>query len=562
MPTRRPAALANAALRLAMATRGRWAHDRLLRAARTPREAQARTLGAILRACAKTDLGRANDLASLADPDAFRRRIPIQDYEQLRPWIERQITAGRPALAPERPIFYARTSGTTGQPKAIPVTRRVLHDLRRAQRAMAFVQHRAADAFAGSLLAIGGALCEERLPDGTMSGAVSGLIYGTMPALVRAKYVLPPAVFAIDDYELRYAVIARLAVECADITTIATANPSTILRLLDQIRRDLPVIVREMAVGQCGLLGRLEPGAAAAVRQRIGANPARARALAPLLARADLVTPEGLWPALGTVVTWLGGGCALAARTIASLLPPAARMIDFGYVASEMRGTIVVDADRDLALPLLEDVFFEFVPLERWERGDRETLLVDELEEGCDYQVIVTTFGGLVRYPMNDVLRAGPRIENTPTLRFLRKGRGMTSITGEKLSENQVSAAVTEVSRRLGAPVRFCILLADAERRRYRAFVEFAGEPYDPASFARGLDDGLSALNIEYAAKRGSGRLQAIEAVPLAPGAGESYRKDCVARGQREAQLKLPCLQNAEECRFDFHAHGPADAPC
>jgi hypothetical protein len=369
-------------------------------------------------------------------------------------------------------------------------------------------------------------------------------------------------VFAIDDYELRYAIIARLAVACADITTIATANPSTILRLLDQIRRDLPGIVREIAVGGCSLLDRLEPGAAAAVRQRIGANPARARALAPLLADDDLVTPERLWPALGTVVTWLGGGCVLAARTVAGLLSSGARMIDFGYVASEMRGTIVVDADRDLALPLLEDVFFEFVPLAGWENGDRETLLIDELEEGRDYQVIVTTFGGLVRYPMNDVLRAGPRIENTPTLRFLRKGRGVTSLTGEKLSENQVSAAMTEVSRRLGVHLRFCILLADAERRRYRAFVELAGEPCDPASFARGLDDELATLNIEYAAKRGSARLQAIEAVLLAPGTGESYRKDCVARGQREAQLKLPCLQNAEECRFDFEARGSADAPC
>src|SRR5690242_8231276 len=155
MPIRPPDALANAALRLAMATRGRWAHDRLLRAALTPGEVQARTLGAILRACANTDFGRANGFASCADPDSFRREVPIHDYEQLRPWIERQIATGSAALAPEPPIFYARTSGTTGRPKAIPVTRRVLCDLKRAQRAMAFVQHRAADAFAGCLLAIG-----------------------------------------------------------------------------------------------------------------------------------------------------------------------------------------------------------------------------------------------------------------------------------------------------------------------------------------------------------------------------------------------------------------------
>ena len=55
------------------------------------------------------------------------------------------------------------------------------------------------------------------------------------------------------------------------------------------------------------------------------------------------------------------------------MLPPGARMIDAGYVASELRGTVVVDAERDLALPLLEDVFFEFVPVEAWDRGVRAT---------------------------------------------------------------------------------------------------------------------------------------------------------------------------------------------
>jgi len=118
------------------------------------------------------------------------------------------------------------------------------------------------------------------------------------------------------------------------------------------------------------------------------------------------------------------------------------------------------------------------------------------------------------------------------------------------------------LSRRLGASVRFYILLADARRRRYRAFIEFAGGPNDPAAFAGGLDDEFAALNIEYAAKRGSGRLQSIEAVPLAPGAGKPIARIASREGQRETQLKLPCLQNAEECRFDFEARGPADAPC
>ena len=74
------------------------------------------------------------------------------------------------------------------------------------------------------------------------------------------------------------------------------------------------------------------------------------------------------------------GGCALAASAVAASLPPGARMIDAGYVASEVRGTVVVDAERGLALPLLDDVFFEFVPVEDWDRGHPRHAPAHEIE--------------------------------------------------------------------------------------------------------------------------------------------------------------------------------------
>ena len=135
-----------------------------------------------------------------------------------------------------------------------------------------------------------------------------------------------------------------------------------------------------------------------------------------------------------------------AASAVASSLPPGARIIEAGYVASEVRSTVIVDPDRGLGLPLLDDVFFEFVPVEAWDRGDRDTLLLDEIEPGRDYHIVVTTAAGLVRYHMNDVVRATTRIGATPTLTFLRKGRGVTSITGEKLAEDQVNAAVRQLA--------------------------------------------------------------------------------------------------------------------
>lgn len=555
-------AFANAALALAMETLGRRARDRLLSAASDPASAQREALRAILRACCLTGQGRRLGLERIEGVDSFRAAVPIHSYEDIRPALERQIATGALEIAPETPLQYARSSGTTGSPKYVPVTPGVLSQLKRAQRAMAFAQHEALRAFSGRIVGLVGSRCEEMLVDGTPAGATTGLIYATMPRFMRAKYLIPPAVFDIADYELKYAVLARLAVQEAGISAFATANPSSLLRLMDVVRRDLPGIVEEIGAGEARALKRLEPPVAEALRPSVAANPRRADALRSLLGRADSVTMADLWPGLRAIVTWLGGGCALAADAVRRQLPPGAGMVDAGYLASEVHGTIVLDVERGLALPLLDDVFFEFVPVEEWDSGGRSTVLLHELREGGDYHVIVTTAAGLLRYHMNDVVRATPRIRETPTLVFVRKGRGVTNITGEKLSEDQVHLAMAATADEFGVDSTFFVVLADVRASGYRAFAELDGPVVDPGAFASTLDRKLCDLNIEYSSKRQSGRLRPLQFRRLRAGSAGAYHRHCVdAKRQREAQSKVLALQTADECDFDFEACGSADAP-
>jgi hypothetical protein len=231
-------------------------------------------------------------------------------------------------------------------------------------------------------------------------------------------------------------------------------------------------------------------------------------------------------------------------------------MIDAGYVASEVHGTIVVDAERNLALPLLESVFFEFVPVDDWNAGQRDTLLLHELSEARDYHIVVTTLGGLVRYHMNDVVRVTGKVGATPTLAFVRKGRGVTNITGEKLAEDQVNLAVAGLLAGAGLRTPFYVFVADAAKAGYTAYIE-TGRANQPAfeSLAGPLDQALRMSNIEYDSKRGSGRLKPLCLVALADGTERAYRRHCVGKGQREAQFKVLTLQNADEFDFDVTPH-------
>ena len=192
----------------------------------------------------------------------------------------------------------------------------------------------------------------------------------------------------------------------------------------------------------------------------------------------------------------------------------------------------------------------------------RQTILLHELEQGRDHHVVVSTEAGLLRYHMNDVLRAGEPIGRTPSLFFIRKGRGVTNITGEKLSEDQVHLAMAEAMRACRPRARFFVVVAMPALSGYRAFVEFHEAMVDPGAFASALDETLCKLNIVYAAKRRSRRLHPLELAPLKPGTADAYRRHCVQiKGQRESQLKVLALQTADECDFDFEAHMFGDAP-
>jgi hypothetical protein len=167
---------------------------------------------------------------------------------------------------------------------------------------------------------------------------------------------------------------------------------------------------------------------------------------------------------------------------------------------------------------------------------------------------VVTTAAGLLRYHMNDVLRVTGRIGKTPTLQFVRKGRGVTNITGEKLSEDQVLSAMAA----LPLPPPFFIVLADAQRGAYRAYVETDG---DASELAARIEAHLRRVNLEYDAKRASGRLAPLSVIRLNRAAADAYHRHCVEhKKQREAQAKVLALQSAQEFDFDFSPFEHNDA--
>jgi GH3 auxin-responsive promoter len=518
-----------------------------------PVRTQEKVLLDILSPNRATQFGLEHRFADIRTPDDFRERVPVQDYEKLRGYIERQRCTGALALTADAPLFYTQTSGSTGTPKYIPVPASALRIYKAEQALFTYLQYRACpSAFVGKALGIMGAAVEGRLDSGHHVGSVSGYLYQSLPSTVQSRFVLPPNVSAIADYDLKYLVMLRLALASPDITYLGSPNPSTFVRLLDVLNNRRDALARSLETGSLPEIDTLDADTRAMVIQRLRPDRGRAsqlRGTAPL-------TFAGLWPGIRLLTTWTGGSCGIALDKLRPTLPGKTIVMDLGYQSTECRGTIALEPETAGGLPPLHHHFFEFVEQSRWDSSQPEFLGLGEIAKGKQYYVLITTGAGLYRYFMNDLVEVTGHFRCTPLFRFVQKGRGVTSLTGEKLYEAQVIQAVLETARRHGFAPAFFLAVADEELSVYNLFLESGGVSGPLTSqVAADIDQRLGELNVEYHSKRASGRLGPLTVKLLSQGAGEAYKSACVRAGQREGQFKPAVLRYRRDLPLSLESH-------
>ncbi len=202
---------------------------------------------------------------------------------------------------------------------------------------------------------------------------------------------------------------------------------------------------------------------------------------------------------------------------------------------------------------------------------DRRPLLLDELEEGSQYEIVVTTGGGLYRYRMGDIVEVVGRYRGLPRLQFVGRAGLVSDRFGEKLDEGFVSRVLGSLIQRHGLRLRFSMLAPEegAGGVRYIWFVEEDAPAMDTAGMKRtGLEtpghaqtDGLAgktvdtrrsrladdleqalSANFHYAVCRRLGQLQPAFVTVVSPGAADAYLRHALSAGRRLGDIKIPAL--------------------
>ncbi|MGZ5145870.1 MAG: GH3 family domain-containing protein, partial [Burkholderiales bacterium] len=210
--TTRRSALANALVKLRLRLDLLIGGRRIAALSKDPMKVQRAVLARIVSANAGTTFGQRHEFGRISSIGDYMQRVPINEYEALRPYIDAEIERNERGLTAEPPERYARTSGTTGRPKDVPLNPTHLRALRGIQATSVAFQYRSCpEAFEGAILVIVSPPSEGLMPNGKPYGSASGMVAGNTPAVVQEKFVLPAAVLTISDSRLKYLTILRLA---------------------------------------------------------------------------------------------------------------------------------------------------------------------------------------------------------------------------------------------------------------------------------------------------------------------------------------------------------------
>jgi hypothetical protein len=515
-----------------------------------PREAQTQLLLEIIGRNRSTRFGADHRFDEISSALHYRKQVPIGDYEVFRPYVERAKNGESHSLTREPVILFTLTSGTTAEPKLIPVTRstgKAHRALTRLWYYRAFVDH--PGLLSKKILGIVSPAVEGRTPCGIPFGAASGLIFQSSPGWVKNTFVTPYEVAEIKDFDAKYYVIMRLALE-HDVSFFATPNPSSIVRLVETADRQKEEIIKDIRDGTINSRCNLSAGIRCALNVGLVKNPGRAHELEGFAARHQRLRPAEYWPGLRLIGCWKGGTVGVRLKEFERWFAPGTAVRDLGYMASEAQMSLPVSDEGSAGILAITTNYYEFIPEAEIRSSQPVTLTCEELQEGETYYAVLTTPGGLYRYDINDVVRVAGFYKRTPLIEFARKGRDVTSLTGEKLHVNQLIQAMAEAERATDITVRHYRAFADSENSRYAFLVEFETAPPGHKPLARLLaeiDAGLCRLNIEYAQKRDSQRLGAPVLWVMKPHWFERSAHAGMARGARDAQYKAALLTAAAE---------------
>jgi hypothetical protein len=465
-----------------------------------PHEAQLEVFHKLLEAARYTTWGRKYDYGTIQTPDEFRRRVPLQEYADVKPWVDRMRAGEQNLLWPTDIRWFAKSSGTTNaKSKFIPVSREALEDCHYKGGKDLLALHCAmrpqTRLYQGMSMVVGGSSVTESMRNDAYSGDLSAIIIRNLPLWVEVRRTPVIETALMENWEEKVERMARETLR-EDVRSIAGV-PSWTLVVLKRV---------------------LE-----------------------LTGKRHILE---VWPELEL---FMHGGVSFRPyrEQFARLFPsPQVNYLECYNASEGFFGISDRAGSEDLLLMLDYGIFFEFIPMDELHREQPATKLLHEVEVGREYALVISTNAGLWRYMPGDTVRF---TETRPyRIRVSGRTRSFINAFGEELIVENADRGIEAACKATGAVVTDFtagpVFMDEHARGGHEWAIEFEQPPEQLDRFTEVLDATMRSLNSDYDAKRSTGMVLQRPLVHALPkGSFHQWLKE---RGKLGGQNKVPRLCN------------------
>lgn len=461
----------------------------------TPIEAQRSVFKKLMKGASRTAFGKDHNLKANTSYDAFRKKVPIRDYEGLRPYINRIVKGEASVLWPGHPAYFAKTSGTTSGVKYIPLTKDSMPNHFGTARNALFNYYAETGNGAwmdGKVIFLSGS--PELSHTGQIkTGRLSGIVNHEVPSWLRGNQLPSYETNIIEDWEAKLDRIVDETVD-ADMRLISGIPPWVKMYYERLLERTGKQYIKDIF-----------PNYSVFAYGGVNFEPYRA-------SLEELVGKR-----LDSVETY-----------------PASE----GFIAFQDSQT-----EPGLLLNVNSGIFFEFIPVSEFHNAQPKRLCLEEVEVGVNYALIINNNAGLWGYSIGDTVE----FVSTDPYRIIVSGRikHFISAFGEHVIGKEVDTAMLEACEAFNTRVvEFSVApqIQVQEGLPYHEWlVEFETPPSDLAAFAAALDRAMVKQNIYYKDLIDGQVLRPLVVRPLRTASFIDYMK---TQGKLGGQNKVPRLSN------------------
>jgi hypothetical protein len=513
----------------------------------SPEETQRCVLQDILRFARNSEIGFKFGFSEISSIEDYRKRVPVSNYSSYEAYIEKLRLGQDNILYDGATASFIATSGSTGVPKLIPESKngeRVKSLVSRIRSILLLMMAPEVMIPGRKILTITNASEYGKTDAGIPIGSASGQAAKDSPAELREKMVLPLELIMATDLsnDATDYLTLRYALEEKELGGVVCSNIAHFNILLKKMNGMADELICDIEQGQISLKIDMDPSLRESLLSRIQANPQRSQELKNILHQNHRLDVAAIWPNFSVVSCWMSASSGRIVADIRKNLPSSVKFLEWGYGASEGKFNIPDKPQDPAGLLALFGFFFEFIPIGTTGPNKGEPLLVHELKPGEYYELIITSYSGLYRYNMKDIVYVKEMNQGAPRIVFVSKASEKICRDNVELMLFEIDECVNGTSEKLRSGIRFYQILFDDKNKKLIFVIEPESRHFQGELFRDELEQSLLCKNKGYAANRSKDKWSGLDVLIMKDGYRDSLFIRSVMPGKNVNQTKLKTI--------------------